>query len=476
MKQNAPQNLKREVVLALKLFEASFLTFGAFYTALILRTNNVLFPDFKNFSSEQHFWTFGIGLFLNYLFISSTIEKGKPIIQKVRLSFISKKFLIELLVFSLIIFLFQFKATSRYFLLIYLFTNGLGLWLTRPLINKILGSLAKKTKTKILIIGEPEKGLKAIIQRLRMNQSHEGQIIGFVSLDSSLDKQDHPHFLGLDVLGSISDLEEIVRTTSFEKAYFCQDKIDLDTFSQIESKLFQSGRSLSLLIPNKLFSPNSYVIKNNFGVFELERSQSQASHSLLKKSLDLILSGLGVFILIGTIPLVWSINLFLNRGPLFFYQKRVGLNGRIFKLWKYRTMVVDAEAQKEKLRGKDEARGPLFKISDDPRITPFGKFLRRTSLDELPQFLNVVKGEMSVIGPRPPTMSETKHYRFESLVRLSVPPGITGLAQINSQTHQYNFHKVVKYDRLYIRKWSFGLDLLIAIKTIWHMISMRNRG
>ncbi len=161
-----------------------------------------------------------------------------------------------------------------------------------------------------------------------------------------------------------------------------------------------------------------------------------------------------------------------SRGPAIFKQIRVGKNGRRFVFYKFRTMVKDAEQQKEGLMKRNEATGPIFKIKDDPRITRIGKWLRKTSLDELPQFYNVLKGEMSLVGPRPPLQDEVNEYSAMELKRLLVLPGITGMWQINGRSDS-SFEGMMGQDLLYIRNWSFWLDLKILVRTVPAVLSKR---
>lgn len=153
-------------------------------------------------------------------------------------------------------------------------------------------------------------------------------------------------------------------------------------------------------------------------------------------------------------------------GPLFFSQKRVGKNGRFFKLYKFRSMYKDAEERKKELQSQNEMNGLMFKMKDDPRITKVGKFIRKTSIDELPQFFNVLKGDMSLVGTRPPTVDEFRQYEVHQKRRLSAKPGITGLWQVSGRNNISDFEEVVKLDVQYIDNWSIGLDIKILLKTI----------
>lgn len=154
-----------------------------------------------------------------------------------------------------------------------------------------------------------------------------------------------------------------------------------------------------------------------------------------------------------------------DRGPIMFTQTRVGRNGKLFKIYKFRSMRVNAEDLLEKLKAHNQVEGPMFKMKDDPRITRVGKFLRKTSLDELPQLLNVVKGDMSLVGPRPPLPAEVEQYSDYDKQRLYVTPGCTGLWQATERNNT-GFSGMVKLDLEYIQKASVWLDLKIILMTI----------
>lgn len=161
-------------------------------------------------------------------------------------------------------------------------------------------------------------------------------------------------------------------------------------------------------------------------------------------------------------------------GPVIYYQNRVGMNGRIFKLYKFRSMYIDADERKKDLSSQNEMSGNLmFKLKNDPRVTKVGKFLRKTSIDEFPQFLNVLKGDMSLVGTRPPTVEEVSHYESYHRRRISIKPGITGMWQVSGRNAITNFDEVVLLDIKYIDQWSVWLDLKIIIKTIFVVISKR---
>ncbi|HEX2967713.1 MAG TPA: sugar transferase [Bacteroidales bacterium] len=186
----------------------------------------------------------------------------------------------------------------------------------------------------------------------------------------------------------------------------------------------------------------------------------------LKKVMDVVIS---LMVIIAFLPVFIIIGLLVkltSPGPVIFKQARVGLRGRSFDLYKFRTMVQNAEEIKDQLNEKNEVDGPVFKIKNDPRVTGIGRFLRRTGLDELPQLFNVLKGEMSLIGPRPPLLSETKQYKRWQLRRLSVKPGLSCFWQIKPERNSIRFDKWMELDLAYIDNWSIRLDLMILFKTV----------
>jgi exopolysaccharide biosynthesis polyprenyl glycosylphosphotransferase len=194
--------------------------------------------------------------------------------------------------------------------------------------------------------------------------------------------------------------------------------------------------------------------------------------SFLKRFLDIALASLG---LVASAPIWLAIVIAIkvdSPGPTIFVQERVGERGSRFRFYKFRSMYLDAEQRLAEVESKNEAVGPVFKMRRDPRVTRVGSFLRRTSLDELPQLVNVLKGNMSLVGPRPPLPREVEQYRPNDMVRLSVKPGLTCLWQINGRSN-VDFDQWMEYDREYIRNMSLWLDLTILVRTVGAVLSMR---
>lgn len=192
---------------------------------------------------------------------------------------------------------------------------------------------------------------------------------------------------------------------------------------------------------------------------------------LAKRMLDIAGSLIGMFILGIATAFVAPAIMLDSPGPVFFGQTRVGKNGRKFTFYKFRSMYLDAEERKKELMKENEVKGLMFKMEDDPRITRVGKFLRKTSIDELPQFWNVLRGDMSLVGTRPPTVDEFERYEAKHKCRLSMTPGLTGLWQISGRSDIKDFDEVVKLDMQYIDNWSILQDVKILILTVWVVLA-----
>lgn len=217
---------------------------------------------------------------------------------------------------------------------------------------------------------------------------------------------------------------------------------------------------------------NSRISAEPLGALEAPARPSWFRYETAKRALDLVMATLG---LISTAPIWLAIVIAIkldSPGPAIFVQERVGLNGARFRFYKFRSMHVDAERRLAELRAQNEVDGPVFKMRKDPRISKVGAFLRRTSLDELPQLLNVLKGDMSMVGPRPPLPREVEKYRPSDIVRLSVKPGLTCLWQIRGRS-TLGFETWMEYDREYISNLSLRLDLSILARTVWAVLSCR---
>ena len=203
-----------------------------------------------------------------------------------------------------------------------------------------------------------------------------------------------------------------------------------------------------------------------FSVLSFSLQNMDYRRLLIKRFFDIIGAILGLVFTILIFPFVALAIKIESRGPVIFKQERIGKNGRRFRLYKFRSMYRDAEERKSELLDQNEVKGLMFKMKDDPRITHVGRFLRRTSLDECPQFLNVLKGDMSLVGTRPPTVEEFEKYNVHYRRRLSITPGLTGMWQVSGRSDIEDFDEVVRLDLEYIDQWSLLLDAKLLIQTV----------
>ena len=191
----------------------------------------------------------------------------------------------------------------------------------------------------------------------------------------------------------------------------------------------------------------------------------------IKRMVDIVGGFVGSVLTVLVTPFVALAIRIDSPGPIFFAQTRIGKNGRRFKIYKFRSMYIDAEERKKELEEQNEMQGLMFKMDNDPRITRVGRFIRKTSIDELPQFFNIVKGDMSLVGTRPPTEDEFEQYSSYYRRRISMTPGLTGLWQISGRSEIVDFDEVVKLDLEYIDNWTLGLDFKILFRTIWVVLT-----
>lgn len=356
-----------------------------------------------------------------------------------------------------------------------LFYLGVGLFLLFALFDLILTFhfktfvyyLLKRVRRKgynylnVLLIGD--KSAASLIRLLTGHPEWGYKIVAIIG-DSSA----HKHFPEVaPVLDEGTDLEQLLRDKTIDEVIVCKEALDprlLETYVQICSEIG---------VVFRLYSPFFTMLANKtqlhyFGTSPLLTISNTPVNYLslrLKDLFDRVFSG-SVLILLAPLYLIIGLAVKIDsRGPVFFSQKRVGIRGRRFLLHKFRTMVVNAEQLKDSLKEHNEMDGPVFKMSDDPRITRVGRFLRKTSLDELPQFYNVLMGEMSIVGPRPQLPDEVKEYERWQLRRLSMKPGITCIWQVSGRNN-IPFEEWMKMDLEYIDNWSLKLDFILFLKTI----------
>ena len=207
--------------------------------------------------------------------------------------------------------------------------------------------------------------------------------------------------------------------------------------------------------------------------FENESSMEFSLYEIIKRLIDIICSFLGLLVLSPLFIIIAIIIKTTSKGTVFFSQKRVGKNGKEFEMYKFRSMVVNAEELKEKLAAQNEMSGPMFKMKDDPRVTKVGKFIRKTSIDELPQLWNVLKGDMSLVGPRPSLPKEVAQFESWMYKRLEVKPGLTCYWQVSGRNN-IDFEDWMKLDIRYVEERSLFVDVKLILKTIFVLFGDKN--
>ena len=276
------------------------------------------------------------------------------------------------------------------------------------------------------------------------------------------------------VLGPVARVRELIRETRADCLFVAssavspEDVVQIMKARRLENVEVRFTANLPTVLSSRL-APQTIggVMTLSVNVLQLTRAQAAA-----KRACDVVVSALGLLVLLPLFAVVAVAIKATSPGPVIFRQERIGLRGRPFTLLKFRTMCAGADLMLEDLRDRNEADGPLFKLRQDPRVTKVGAILRRYSIDELPQLWNVLKGEMSLVGPRPPLAGEVALYEEWQHDRLEVRPGITGLWQVSGRS-ELSFEDYVRLDLFYVENWSIAYDLFILSKTVPLLVSTR---
>jgi exopolysaccharide biosynthesis polyprenyl glycosylphosphotransferase len=276
---------------------------------------------------------------------------------------------------------------------------------------------------------------------------------------------DNPALAG-DILGSIDQVLELARQF-FADEIFLSAPCDAHVVTRIVTQAREAG--VDIRVVPELYdglawnSPIEYI--GQFPTIPLHRGETPVIGMFLKRVIDVLLSFVALTLLSPLIAAISVAVMLDSPGPIFYSSDRIGKKGRVFSCIKFRTMVADAERRRAEVLHMNERDGVLFKASNDPRVTRMGRMLRKYSLDELPQFVNVLRGDMSMVGPRPPIASEVMRYDLSHLRRLDVLPGMTGLWQVQARQDP-SFDSYISLDTAYIQNWSLWLDLKILIRTL----------
>ena len=366
--------------------------------------------------------------------------------------------------------------------IIYLFLN----YIIRELWKKYLHKKMENGGDRKLLIVTSKEVAKQVVKNMQENNYARYSLAGVVVIDD-------------DLIGKkICDVPVVANADDIS-VYVCQEWIDevlivvsenLPYPEELIDKLTETGVTVHLnlaKITNKTGKRQFVEKVGNYTVLTTSLNYASLGQLMLKRLMD-ICGGIVGCIATGIICLFVGPAIYIaSPGPIFFSQERVGKNGKKFKMYKFRSMYMDAEARKAELMKENKlGDGKMFKMDFDPRVignkvlpdgthkTGVGDFIRRTSLDEFPQFFNVLKGDMSIVGTRPPLISETNLYEPRHKVRLAIKPGITGMWQVSGRSDITDFEEVVRLDKEYIENWNVGLDVKILLKTV--MVVLKKDG
>ncbi len=278
------------------------------------------------------------------------------------------------------------------------------------------------------------------------------------------------------VVGTLDDIEDVLRQQVVDEVAVCLPPADWSYVEPATRICEEEGRIVRVAIPplNSVLAGGRYEQLGGTPIVSFQYGPDRAVGMGVKRTLDVVISGSLLVMLSPVFALIAAYIRMFDDGPVLFRQQRVGLHGRLFTCLKFRTMVPDAEARYSDLEHLSEIDGPAFKMTKDPRTTRIGARLRKTSLDELPQLINVLRGEMSIVGPRPAPPREVDLYSVWHRRRLTMRPGLTGLWQVAARSEE-SFDRRVSFDLDYIDRWSLLMDLKIMLRTIPAVVSQEGR-
>lgn len=371
-----------------------------------------------------------------------------------------------LLATSLLV-LFFMQASAQYSRLVvfYFFVFNLGfMYLFRIMRKRYLLRVAKRHREgrKMLLVAY-RADAAALVKELAEYNYSNFNLEGICILDSNCVGE---RIEEIEVVTTRKELFEYVKDNVVDIVFLkCRE----DERKKLMDTLYHMGVMVHMSLDFVLGELPNATLQNINGVSVITAAMHQpTTKQIIVKRLMDICGGLVGLCCTGFICLVFGpIIKIQSPGPIFFKQQRVGQNGRRFYIYKFRSMYPDAEARKAELMKENKMSGHMFKMDNDPRIIPIGHFMRKTSLDEFPQFLNVLKGEMSLVGTRPPTVDEYEKYELHHRSRLAIKPGLTGLWQVSGRSDITDFEEVVELDKKYIRCFCISQDIKIILKTVW---------
>lgn len=357
------------------------------------------------------------------------------------------------------------RLTLFTYLLIAIFLE----YIERVLLKRYIryNKLHDKSKTEMLVVAENEN-VEECLYEIAHNKWMDFKVTGAVVVDCDRTGQE---IQGIPVVASADTFMEYARTHVVDEVFIVGNT--RGSSEALGHSLVELGITVHIVLVQKSQLFPNRVLEDYAGYIALTSSMhiANARQLFIKRVIDIVGSIVGL-ILCGIAFLIFApIIKIQSPGPVFYSSIRIGQNGRRFRFYKFRSMYVDADERKKELMENNEMQGNMFKMENDPRIIPIGRFMRKYSIDELPQFWNVLRGDMSMVGTRPPTEDEFENYEFHHKARLGIKPGLTGMWQVSGRSDITDFEEVVALDTEYIANWTLGLDIKILFKTIAVVLS-----
>ncbi|MDD6195014.1 MAG: sugar transferase [Lachnospiraceae bacterium] len=322
--------------------------------------------------------------------------------------------------------------------------------------------LQDKNKAKMTVVSDSHS-IDQCLYEFAHDKYTEFKVDGLVIVDKDMRGQE---IQGFPVVATADTFMEYLRTNVVDEVY-----INGNTRTSSEAlaaQLIELGVTVhvGLINTKQMASERRIEYFGDYIVMTSSMHIANARQLFVKRTMDIVGGIVGLLLTAIAFLIFAPIIKIQSPGPVFFKQVRIGKNGRRFNFYKFRSMYMDAEQRKAELMAENEMQGNMFKMENDPRIIPIGHFMRKYSIDELPQFWNVLKGDMSLVGTRPPTEDEFEQYEYHHKARLGIRPGLTGMWQVSGRSDITDFEDVVALDTEYIAKWTLGLDVMILFKTI----------
>lgn len=381
----------------------------------------------------------------------------------------------------MLLFLFVFQKGQLYSRLTFVLTLVIYIVLTyavRELWKAVLRKRMAHGEKRSLLLVVSEDVASDVIENVTTNNYAQYKIAGLVVVDKDLAGQT---ISGVDVVSNMENAADYVCMEWVDEVLVCTSGVAPYPEKMVD-QFKEAGVTVHLTLAKIQSVPGVNQIVEKIGDYTVLTTSihtASARDLTLKRILDILGGIVGCLITVLLFLFVAPAIYIASPGPIFFAQERIGKNGRRFKIYKFRSMYMDAEDRKAELMAQNKlADDKMFKLDFDPRVignkilpdgthkTGIGDFIRRTSIDEFPQFFNVLKGDMSLVGTRPPLPSETEHYELHHRARLAIKPGITGMWQVSGRSDITDFEEVVRLDREYIENWNMGLDIKILLKTV----------